>query len=92
MTDLLLAFAGVGGLSGVATLVTAVANLRNTNATAAQFKNNGGSSMKDQLDRLERGQNALREEVRANTARIDSTNETAKAEHARMWRAIRRRR
>lgn len=96
MTELMMLFSGIGGLSGVATLITAVANWRNTSATAAQFKNNGGSSLKDQLDRLEhgqatleRGQTRLEEEVKANTARIEATGEHAKAEHARMWRAIR---
>lgn len=82
--------ASLGGLSGIATLITALANLKNTSKTAAQFKNNGGSTAKDALDRIEKAVDLLTVEVKANTARINETNAAAAAEHSRMWAAIRR--
>lgn len=74
MNSLLNLINALGGLAGIAAFVTALANLR-------QFRNNGGSSMKDQMDRIERL--AL-----ANSEKIDVNAKKDAAGRARIWNAI----
>lgn len=83
MNDALLAFSAIGGLSGVATLITAI-------KTAGQFRNNGGSSARDSLDRIEKSLDLISLEVKANTSRITALAEDADAEHSKLWKAITR--
>jgi len=81
-------------ISGVTAIITAIIArpARKTHRTVREirdeFRNNGGSSAKDALDRIERNQQHLAGRFDQHLADSHASRELAQKEAIRMWEAI----
>lgn len=89
--------AAAGGLGGLAAAITGVATLVSASRTHAQLEPNHGSSVKDQLNRIEARTHEIENKLGENSERLavvehglDDLADHARRSHAEMWKAITR--
>lgn len=77
-----------GGLGGLAAALTGAATLLAARRTRAQLEPNHGSSVKDQLNRIEQELNVHGAQLLQITHRVDSIDDHAHDSHSEMRRRI----
>lgn len=89
MDDPLVHAALITALAGIVTAWITRPTRRTVREIRDEFRNNGGSSAKDLLDRIERNQQHLAGRFDQHLADSHASREQAHKEAIRMWEAIR---
>lgn len=94
-TSIIEAMSSLGGFAGVAGVIASLATLMQSRRTHAQLEPNHGSSVKDQLNRIEDRTREIEGKLGENSERLavvehglDNLADHARRSHAEMWKTI----